>query len=63
MFAVLLKSKVMKNLLYVISGLLVVIWSIVYFGFHTSGTVHIILAVAAFIAIIRYFFYRELTSR
>jgi len=53
----------MKNLLYVIAGLLVVIWGIVYFGFHTQGTVHVLLAAAIFIVIIRYFFYKQLSGK
>ncbi len=43
----------MKNLLYVIAGLLIVIWGIVFIGFNAHSTVHLILALAAIIILIR----------
>jgi hypothetical protein len=52
----------MKNLLYVIAGLLVVIWGIIYLGFHTSGAVHILLGVAGFIILIRLVFNKQLSG-
>ena len=42
----------MKNLIYVIAVLLMVIWAIVFFGFHTSGSVHLIFLLAVIIIII-----------
>jgi tryptophan-rich sensory protein len=52
----------MKNLLYVIAGLLLVIWGIVFLGFNTSGAVHIILAIAIFIILVRLVFNKQLSG-
>ncbi|MGD9976903.1 MAG: hypothetical protein AB7S54_03100 [Bacteroidales bacterium] len=52
----------MKNLLYVIVGLLLVIWGIIFFGFNSTGAVHIILAIAGLIVLIRLIFNRQLSK-
>ncbi len=57
-----LTLEVMKNSLYVIAGLLMVIWGIIFFGFNTSGAVHLILGVAGFIILIRIVFNRQLSG-
>ena len=46
----------MKNLLYVIAGLVTVIWAIIFFGFDAYEYVHILLVLAGFIVIIRIFY-------
>ncbi len=53
----------MKNLLYVIAGLLLVIWGIIFWGFNSSGAVHILLALAAFIVLVRLVFDRQLSGK
>ena len=40
---------IMKILLYVIAGLLIVIWAIAFLGFNASGMVHALLAAAILI--------------
>jgi hypothetical protein len=49
----------MKNSLYIIAGLLLVIWGIIYWGFNASGAVHLLLAAAGIIILVRYFFIRS----
>ncbi len=53
----------MKNALFVIAGLLIVIWAIVFFGFNTSGIVHLLLFLALFIILIRIFFNQQLSEK
>ncbi len=53
----------MKNALYVIAGLLLVIWGILFWGLHASGPVHILLAVASFIVLVRLVFNKQLTNK
>lgn len=53
----------MKNALYIIAGLLIVIWAIVFFGFKTSGIIHLLLILAAFIILIRIFFSQQLSDK
>lgn len=53
----------MKNLLYVIAGLLIVIWIIVFLSFDASGYVHLLLAVAGIFILIRVLFGRQLSGR
>ncbi len=36
----------MKNSLYVIAGLLLVIWGIIFWGFNSSGAVNLLLALS-----------------
>ena len=58
-----LKDKIMKNSLYVIAGLLIVIWGIVFWGLHAVGAVHFILAAAVFIILFRLVFSKQLTTK
>ncbi len=58
-----IKLIVMKNLLYVIAGLLVVIWFIVFLGFNSSGMVHILLVLAGLIILIRLIFNKKLSGK
>ena len=53
----------MKNLLYVIAGLLLVIWGILFWGLHAVGPVHILLAGALFIILVRIVFSKQLKTR
>lgn len=53
----------MKNLLYIIAGLLLVIWGILLWGLHASGPVHIILALAGLVILIRLVFNKKLTNK
>lgn len=52
----------MKNLLYVIAGLLIVIWGIIFLSFNASPLVHVILIVAGIIILIRVLFDKKLSS-
>lgn len=54
-----LNNNPMKNLLYVIAGLLTIIWAIVFLSFHSSGIVHVLLIIAAVIVLINVFFGRQ----
>jgi hypothetical protein len=53
----------MKNSLYVIAGLLLVIWGILFWGLHASGPVHILLALSGFIVLIRLVFNKQLSNK
>lgn len=53
----------MKNSLYVIAGLLMVIWGILFWGLHASGPVHLLLTAAAFIILVGLIFNRQLTNK
>ncbi|MBN2165125.1 MAG: hypothetical protein JW717_02495 [Marinilabiliaceae bacterium] len=53
----------MKNSLYVIAILLLVIWGIIFWGFHSSGAVHLILAVAGIIILIRLIFNKQFSNK
>ena len=55
-----LNIKSMKNLLYVIAGLLLVIWGILFWGLHAVGAVHFLLAGASFIILVRLVFSKKL---
>lgn len=52
----------MKNLLYVIAGLIVVIWFIVILSFDTSPYIHLLLALAGVIVLIRLLFSKRLSG-
>jgi hypothetical protein len=52
----------MKNLLYIIAGLLVIIWGIVFFSFDTSAFVHALLIIAGIIVLIRVLFDKKLSK-
>lgn len=58
-----LKITAMKNSLYVIAGLLLVIWGILFWGMHTVGAVHFLLAGAFFIILVRIVFSKQLTIK
>lgn len=49
----------MKNLLYIIAGLLLVIWFIVFLSFNSSNLVHILLIAAGLVILIRIFLTRQ----
>jgi hypothetical protein len=53
----------MKNSLYVIAGLLIVIWGIIYWGLHGTGPVHFLLAAAGFIILVRLVFSKQLSKQ
>ena len=53
----------MKNLLYIIAVLLMIIWGIVFLGFNPSGTIHLLLLLAVFIILIRIVFSRQLSNK
>lgn len=53
----------MKYALYVIAGLLAIIWAIVYFGFNSFGFVHIILILAVFLVLVQIFFGKKLFKK
>jgi hypothetical protein len=46
----------MKNSLYIIAGLLVLLWAIVTFGFHSFRAINILLPIAAFIVLLKILF-------
>lgn len=48
----------MKSLVYIIVGLLVVIWGIIYFGIDDSSAVHLILGLAIVLGLGNYLFYK-----
>ena len=50
----------MKNALYVIATLILIIWGIIYFGFHASAGIHILLIVAGIIVLVRIVFSKQL---
>ena len=53
----------MKNALYVIAGLLIVIWLIVVIGFKPYGIVHLLLVAAGFIILFRIIFDKKLSNK
>jgi hypothetical protein len=53
----------MKNTLYVIAGLLLVIWGIIFFGFNSSTLVHALLVIAAIIILFRIIFDKKLSNK
>lgn len=53
----------MKNLLYIIAGLLVIIWGIIFFSFDASAFVHILLLLAGIIVLIRVLFDKKLSNK
>lgn len=61
-FNFLKQIEIMKNFLYVIAGLLVVIWAIVFLSFDSSQAVHYLLVVAGLIILIRLIFYKQLSG-
>ena len=57
------KFTAMKNSLYVIAGLLLVIWGILFWGVHTVGAVHFLLAGAFFVILVRVVFNKQLSLK
>jgi len=51
-FEALLKN-VMGNLLYLIAVVLVVIWAIGFFGYHSGGIIHALLVIALIVVVLR----------
>ncbi|MBN2637419.1 MAG: hypothetical protein JXR61_14185 [Prolixibacteraceae bacterium] len=49
----------MKNSLYIIAGLLLLIWIIVTLGFYTFRAIDLLLPIAAFIILFRILFYKK----
>jgi hypothetical protein len=49
--------------MYIIAGLLVVIWGILYMGLNATGPVHILLVLAWFIVLVRIVFNKQLSGR
>ena len=52
--------KIMKNALYVIAALILVIWGLIYYGFHSGNGIHILLLVAGIIVLVRIVFSKQL---
>ena len=52
----------MKNSLYVIAVLLLVIWGILFWGLHAVGAVHILLVGAMLIILVRLFLSKQLKT-
>lgn len=53
----------MKNSLYVIALLLIIIWAIVFFNFATSSIVHSLLILAGVILLVRIIFSKALSNK
>lgn len=53
----------MKNLLYVIAALLLVIWAIVFLSFDSSAFIHLLLVIAIIVVLIRLVFERKLSGK
>lgn len=56
-----IKYKTMKNSLYVIAGLLIVIWGILFWGLNVVGAVHFLLAGAFLLILVRLVFGKQLS--
>lgn len=48
-----IKKKNMGNILYTAAVILVIIWAIGFLGFHASGIIHILLAIAVIAILLR----------
>ena len=58
----------MRNFLYVIAGLLIVIWGTIFFGFHSSqlnswGFIHVLPILAGFIILLRISYTRKIARK
>lgn len=53
----------MKNSLYIIAVLLLIIWGILFWGLNASGAVHLLLAVAGGIILVRIVFDKQLSHK
>jgi predicted neutral ceramidase superfamily lipid hydrolase len=52
----------MKNSLYIIAVLLLVIWGIIFWGLHAAGPVHFLLVAAGLIILVRLVFSKQLSK-
>ncbi len=52
----------MKNSLYIIAVLLLVIWGIIFWGFNSSGAVHLLLIAAGVIVLVRLILNKQLSK-
>ena len=43
----------MGNLLYTIAVILIIIWAIGFFGYHTGGIIHILLVIAVIVILLK----------
>jgi hypothetical protein len=43
----------MSNLLYTIAVILIILWAIGYFGYHTGGIIHLLLLIAIIVILLR----------
>lgn len=43
----------MKDLLYIIAVILVILWAVGYFGFHAGGLIHILIVIAIIAVLFR----------
>ncbi|HZZ76251.1 MAG TPA: lmo0937 family membrane protein [Puia sp.] len=43
----------MGNLLYVIAVILVIIWAIGFFGYHSGGIIHVLLVIAIIVLLLK----------
>ena len=53
----------MNNSLYIIAGLLIVIWGILHWGLNLSGQIDMILVIAGLIVLVRLIFARQLSDK
>jgi Family of unknown function (DUF5670) len=49
----------MVNLLYLVAGVLVIIWAISFFGYETVGIIHLLLFLALMSVLLRFVFRKE----
>jgi len=52
-------NNIMKNSLYIIAGLLVLLWAIVTFGFYSFRYIDILLPIAGFIILLQILFAKK----
>ena len=43
----------MSNLLYTVAVILIIIWAIGFFGYHTGGIIHVLLVIAIIAILLR----------
>ncbi|MBN1597780.1 MAG: hypothetical protein JW894_05760 [Bacteroidales bacterium] len=53
----------MKNLLFIIAGLLLVIWAITYWGLKLDGSINTLPVIAGFIILVRIVFNKQLSNK
>lgn len=57
------KINAMKNSHYIIAGLLVLLWAIVTFGFHTFRYIDVLLPIAGFIVLLQILFSKKVSKK